>query len=436
MDNVVNVSDAHTNQPIFSIIPEKFIPVDAAHVVERAVATLFEAHQRTLGMEVLRLIISLRQISAMKAVRELSQDYEEFNPDNETINLIELAPAEQKMRLKAFKEKIEDLVISANYNEIDKAALELILEKDISQEFSAEVDLDDYDFCLILYRGAIRDIGLKRNWKRLWLTEVPKEIDAYRRLFVGLKLKPFSERVQQLVYQKGMSQHQAERHIRRARTNELLAGISEHAIRLEIFRRIPRKDLYLLFPNARIRLNFLGKIWLWMTSAWIVSVAVITTALKLIGILYLNLYIVAIVSITAFVAFVKLFFNLRNMRTRNSLKYFKSIAKLATYHKISINQSVLSVLSDDGEEEDIKEAALTYAILLRHGYRGLDAVKYEAERFLKDQFDVDCAFDIEDGCSHLRGLGLLVEDDTGVLRIRDLEDAREHLSAQWGAVIL
>ena len=109
------------------------------------------------------------------------------------------------------------------------------------------------------------------------------------------------------------------------------------------------------------------------------------------------------------------------------------LSKALYFHSIASNQSVLTQLNDDAEEEDISEAVITYALLLRHGHRGLDAVRFEAVKFLKDEFDVDCAFDIEDGCVHLRKLGLLVEDDYGHLRIRDLEDAREHLIAMWAA---
>jgi hypothetical protein len=91
------------------------------------------------------------------------------------------------------------------------------------------------------------------------------------------------------------------------------------------------------------------------------------------------------------------------------------------------------MLTDDAEEEDIKEAVITYALLLRYGHRGLEEVKCEAEKFLLGEFGVACDFDIEDGCVHLRGLGLLVADENGALHIRDLEDAREHLISRWQA---
>jgi hypothetical protein len=107
------------------------------------------------------------------------------------------------------------------------------------------------------------------------------------------------------------------------------------------------------------------------------------------------------------------------------------LAKSLYFHNIASNQSVLALLADDAEEEDIKEAVLTYALLLRYGHRGLEEVKLEAEKFLQDEFGVQCNFDIEDGCVHLRKLGLLVVDETGAPRIRDLDDAQEHLLKEW-----
>ena len=110
------------------------------------------------------------------------------------------------------------------------------------------------------------------------------------------------------------------------------------------------------------------------------------------------------------------------------------LAKSLYFHNIASNQSVLTLLTDDAEEKDIKEAVVTYALLLRYGHRGLEEVKYEAEKFLREEFGVGCDFDIEDGCVHLRALGLLVVDETGSPRIRDLEDAREHLLRAWQVV--
>ena len=189
-------------------------------------------------------------------------------------------------------------------------------------------------------------------------------------------------------------------------------------------------ELEILFPNARIRFSLFDKLWLWFGSGGSAAAAIVMAALKVLALVVISPYILVVTIGGAIGAIFRTFSNIFNTRTR----YMAKLAKSLYFHNIGSNQSVLTLLTDDAEEEDIIEAVLTYALLLRHGHRGLDAVKFEAEKFLKDEFDVDVAFDIEDGCVHLRKLGLLVEDEHGHLRIRDLEDAREHLIAAWHAV--
>lgn len=418
------------NQPIPSLAPEKFIPVDRKDIIEHVLEKLFEPGQRSLATVVVRYMCALRQAESAKSLDELVELYDAFNPDDETVNLAELPAAETKIQLEALKAKVIDLVVSANYIEIDKAALEKILQEESGIGFQAEVDLSEYDFHLLYYRGAIKDKILAKSWKRLWLLDRPFEVDAYRRLFIGLKLKPYEARVAELM-QSGLTRRKAERQVRRARSHQLLEGVSEHTLHMKIFRRIPRSELQILFPNARIRFTLFDRLWLWFGSGGSTVFAIVTAVLKFVAaITFISIYFVVFTVAGAIGAIIRTISSVINTRTR----YMAKLAKSLYFHSIGSNQSVLTLLTDDAEEEDIIEAVITYALLLSHGHRGLDAVKSEAEKFLKDEFDVDCAFDIEDGCVHLRKLGLLVEDEHGQPRIRDLEDAREHLIAEWQAI--
>ncbi len=416
------------SQPIPSIAPEKFIPVDRSDIIERSLQRFFDLGQRVLAAQVIRYMCALRQAESAKILDELVTLYDAFNPDDETVNLAEVSAAERKAQLENLKEKVIDLVSSANYNEIDKAALEKIFEEESPVGFLAEVDLAEFDFHLLFYRGAVKDKIKTKSWKTLWLWERPIEVDAYRRLFLALKLKPFDVRVAELV-KGGMGKWKAKRFVRSAR-GRLLENVSEQTLHLKVFRRIPRSELEILFPNARIRFTLFDKLWLWIGSGGGAAAAIVTAALKVLALVVISPYILVVTIGGAIGAIFRTMSNILNTRTR----YMAKLAKSLYFHNIGSNQSVLTLLTDDAEEEDIIEAVLTYSILLRHGHRGLDAVKYEAEKFLKDEFDVDVAFDIEDGCVHLRKLGLLVEDDQGHLRIRDLDDAREHLMAMWQAV--
>jgi hypothetical protein len=417
-------------QPIPSLDSEKFIPVDRKDIMSLALDRLFEPGQRVVAAQVLNYICALRQVESAKSLDTLVELYDAFNPDDETVNLTEISNAERKIQLEALKERVVDLVTSANYLEIDKAALEKILEQESGVGFLTEVDLTEYDFHLLYYRGAIRDKIMARSWRRLWLAGIPIEVDAYRRLFIGLKLKPFEARVAELM-EKGLTRKKAERQVRRARNNQMLEGVSEHTLHLKVFRRIARSELQILFPNARIKFTLFDRLVLWLGGGGSTAFAIVMAVLKFVAVVAtISIYAVLFTIAGALGAVFRSVTNFFNTRTR----YMAKLAKSLYFHNIGSNQSVLALMSDDAEEEDLKEAILTYALLLRHGHRGLDAVKHEAEAFLKDEFDVDITFDIEDGCVHLRRLGLLVEDEHGYPRIRDLEDARDYLITQWQTV--
>ena len=301
------------------------------------------------------------------------------------------------------------------------------MEEENHAGFAAEVDLQEYDFHLMYYRGEIKDKIYVRPWKTLWLRKREVNVDAYRRLFIGLKLKPFAQRVAEIMKSKGITRKKAEKLVKRARSQQMLEGVSENTLHLKIFRRIARTELEILFPNAKIRFTPFDKIWLWVGSGGSTLFAIVMAVLKFVAAVAISLFFVVFTIAGAIGAIIRAITNFFNTRTR----YMAKLAKSLYFHNIASNQSVLTLLTDDSEEEDIKEAVITYALLLRHGHRGLEEVKYEAEKFLQDEFGVRCDFDIEDGCVHLRGLGLLVVDEHGSPRIRDLEDAREHLLEAW-----
>jgi hypothetical protein len=413
-------------QPIAPIIPEKFIQVDRSEIVERVLDKLFEPQQKELAGEVVRYMCALRQMETARLLDTLVEFYDAFNPDDETVNEGALSASERRAKLESLKAQVIDLVVSANYNEIDQATLLKVLDEATPAGFSAEVDLDEYDFHLLFYRGAIKDKVSVASWRTLWMFERPVEADAYRRLFLGLKLKPVETRIEELVAD-GMSRKKAEKRVRRARSQQMLEGVSENTLHLKVFRRIPRSELEILFPNAKIRFTVFDKLWLWIGSGGSTVFAIVTAGLKFVAAFAISIFFVFFTVAGAIGAIIRTVTSFFNTRTR----YMAKLAKSLYFHNIASNQSVLAMMADDAEEEDLKEAVLTYALLLRYGHRGLEEVKLEAERFLHDEFGVKCDFDIEDGCVHLRKLGLLVVDETDAPRIRDLEDAREHLVREW-----
>ncbi len=236
-------------QPIASINPEKFIPVDRNDIVQRVLDKCFEPDQRELAEEVVRYMCALRQVESARLLDSLVEAYDAFNPDDETVNDRAIVGAERRAHLERLKAMVIDLVESANYLEIDNATLEKLLEEENYAGFGAEVDLHEYDFHLLYYRGEIKDKIYVRPWKTLWLRKREVNVDAYRRLFIGLKLKPFAQRVAEIMKSKGISRKKAEKLVKRARSQQMLEGVSENTLHLKIFRRIARTELEILFPE-------------------------------------------------------------------------------------------------------------------------------------------------------------------------------------------
>src|SRR5262245_49112130 len=88
-------------QPIPSLAPEKFIPVDRKDIISQTLDKIFEPSQRVLAGEVLRYICALRQAESAKSLDTLVELYDAFNPDDETVNLREISSAERKIQLEA-----------------------------------------------------------------------------------------------------------------------------------------------------------------------------------------------------------------------------------------------------------------------------------------------------------------------------------------------
>ncbi len=427
-----STTETHTTQTFAQADPtvalETYIPIDRKNIVARALEKQFETGARPLAAEVVRYMSALRQVESAKTLDKLVELYDPFNPDDETMNLTTLSSVERRLQLEDFRKRVADLAESANYVEIDKEKLEKLLDSKMLGSLPAIVDLDEYDFHLLFYRGQTKIYREQRSWTKLWLGKKSVAYDAYSRLFLALKLKPRDVRLKQFM-DEGLSAKRAARRVKRIRKRQMLEGFSETTLHLKIFRQIAADDLKILFPNAEIKFKLYDQMMLWIGSGGSAAFAVASAVLKFVFFVAISPILLIGAIIGAGGAIFRSVMNFFNTRTR----YMMRLATSLYFYNLASSQSVLALLNDDAEEEDIKEAVLTYAFLVRHGERGIDEVRFEVEKFLKDEFDVEIRFDIEDGLSHLAAMGLLIDDNKDHPRALELEEAYPHLLRLWQA---
>ncbi len=114
-----------------------------------------------------------------------------------------------------------------------------------------------------------------------------------------------------------------------------------------------------------------------------------------------------------------------------SLRYQKRLADTVYFRNIANNAGVLDLMVGAGEEQDVKEAFLAYACLIKNGApMGKGELDMCAEQFLRDKLQVEIDFEITDALAKLERLGLVERNGESYAAIL-VEAALEKLDAAW-----
>lgn len=187
----------------------------------------------------------------------------------------------------------------------------------------------------------------------------------------------------------------------------------------------------MLFPNTKIKLKYWDKVRLWITAGGTTVFGVVTTVLKVLTAAALSPFFLLMVFFGLGGVVFRQVMNLVN--TRN--KYMMQLAQNLYFHNLANNQSVLALLIDEAEEENIKEEMLLYTSLLKgsqtHGQ--LQRAKADIERFLAHYWNVKIDFDVDDALQRLREDGLVADQGGNLLKPLPLADAKALLTARWAA---
>ena len=408
-----------------------FIPVSRSDLIEGLLSPdrWATSEERALASDVLMKIGSLRQHRSAVMLNQLSDLYDPFNPDDETVNPAEASEAERLETRRIFNTQLKDLVASANYHELHEHELEEILDKATPDGVHVEVDFKEYDVMLIFYRGAYDAPRTKRDYRRLFLKKTQYNVPTFLRLFLAIKFKPAEIRIQELMKDYGLDEERARKKLKKMRRVLPPACSTDH-IYLKIFKTIPRYDVEMLFPNIKVKMKYRDKLQLGGsalvgTAAWAVGTAAkLAVAVALSPMLLIGALVTGVGGI--------MYAQVRNIFITRD-KYRMQLAQSLYFQNLANNQGALALIVDDAEEEDVKEEALLYTHLLRtpaHSTQ-LDNLRNVINDFLNEKFGVDISFDIRDALDRLRAQGLVQDSPAGALRAMPLRDASRYLHERW-----
>ena len=215
---------------------------------------------------------------------------------------------------------------------------------------------------------------------------------------------------------------------------------------IKLFQDVPRADLEMLFPNARVRMRLHGKLLIGVPAVVSGIVMVVTKLIaSLIPVLLLLGFwlgarqepvelnqgqLVALgAGLMAFGGFlVRQFTKFKNRK----IQFMKALSENLYFRNLDNDAGVFHHLLDAAEEEEVKEAVLAYHFLRTAG-RSLTAA--ELDRRIEDWFarrwEAAFDFEVDDGVGKLRRLRLVDDDGHGRLMAVTLDEAKRRLDRTW-----
>lgn len=425
--NEVSPISAGTSDPA----QPAFIPVSRSDILTQLLhPDLWENDsQRALASDVLHKMALLRQYRSATQLNELSDVYDPFNPDDETINVTEAPEMERLEKRRVLNTRLRELVTSANYSELTQQELEDVLTQASPDGVHVDVDFREYEVKLMFYRGESQSTLKRRDIKKFFLGHIHYEVPIFERLFLAVKFKPEEERLKEIIAEDQIDEAKARKKLKKLR-RMLPPTFSTDHIYIKVFKDIPRYDVEMLFPNIRVKMKYSDKLQLGGSAVVGTLTWAIGTGTKLLVAVAISPLVLAGALVTGVGGI--MYAQIRNVFITRD-KYRMLLAQRLYFQNLANNQGALALMVDEAEEEDVKEEALLYIHLLQTPvhHTQIDAVRARINAFLSDRFGIELHFDVNDALARLLSLGLVQQSSSGDLRAIPLEHANQNLRTVW-----
>lgn len=307
----------------------------------------------------------------------------------------------------AFLKKFKDLIKTGNYLPITDDDLKSAFGKNSPAGIDVSVNLDEYEYFHLFYRGHSTDLFEKKN---LFQQKKKVEFEVYSRVVIVFRLKSKSGKMK----------------------SDLRTRYQSDKVYIKLFKNVPAVDLEMIFPEAEIKIKPLDR-----AKVIIPLVAGIgTTVYKIIDYFINQGSSFKILNQIGFWTLVGSLFGLALrgfLSYKNTIeRYLKNLTVSLYFQNLDNNSGVYKYLMDDAEEEDTKELLLIYTFLLLNP--DLSGDKAELDRMIEDyiarEYQCHIDFDMDDALDKLLKKGLAVMKD-GEIKLIGLEEAIAVFDRQW-----
>ncbi len=375
---------------------EHFIPLRRSELIELLSTEPGMSSADTEQFRLFSQLLSARyHYEFHRHLERLKNAYAPFDPDADTRSLQSVGPDERVRRLNELNSVFAWLMERANFKHLSRQDLEPSLHEASILGLRMDVDFSAFEHLAIFGRGeGMRTVRRRRRvrWWRFDEVRVP----AYQRLVMILKLR---------------------HHKRVPKT------VDTDKVYLKIFKDIPRLDVKMMLPTARVRMTkldrsrvtlpFLSGIGMavWKAAATVLAVLqqLFTDFTTLLGLIPNSPLVFWGIASTAFGYGTKSYFAYQGTKQQYQLLLTESLY----FQTLDSNAGVLYRLLDEAEEQECREALLAYFFLWRQGGEpGLTPAELQARigQCLDCEAHVRIDFESGDALHKLEQLRLAVKE--------------------------
>lgn len=334
-------------------------------------------------------------------LEELKDEYAPFDPDECTQPVSALTPQEKHKKLDRLFERFAWLMERANFTRLDHSIVDDASKTASDWGLNMQVDWSIFERLEIYARGDTKGMRYRRRWTNFWRLE-SVELEQYQRLVLIVKLRP---------------------------TSRLPRGIDTEDVFLKIFKEIPKVDLEMLLPGARMRMPGSSRLKLGGSFlsglAWIVYTffkTVVSSTVLGFAAIYGPMF-------ALFGYGYRQYYGYQSTKTAHSLRLTQSLY----YQNLGNNLGVLMHLLDEAEEQESREALLAYYYLWRYaGDNGWTAAHLDdyIEMDLERLANIKVDFEVDDALAKLERLNMVSKSDDRYSAV-PIDKALEQLDYTW-----
>jgi hypothetical protein len=402
---------------------DQFIPVRKSDILDALVehGRFANDDQREKFRQICRLLAAVYHYEYFDRLEHLRHAYYYFNPELDSRTRFDQATLDR-----AYAELVESFTTvlrGADFVEVPLAEVERAHRDRVTVRVELRAPLEDFRDVRFFRRGHHSERFTIRHWYGLRRREVDALVYDDVVLFVAMK--PGTD-------------------AGKKRKPAALRAIRPDSVLIKYFRNIASSDLNALFPNVRVVMSKLDKLVLAVPALAggipiLFNLASTVTVLFLVIGFYLGISAAveddqmkaAFAAMSGLVALGGFVMRQWVKYQRQSLKHQKELTDNIYFRNVNNNAGIFDYIIGAAEEQECKEAFLAYYFLQTTAAPPAQAdLDRQIETWLKDKFQLDIDFEVEDALGKLDRLGLLRRDGER-LSVPPPDEALARLDKVW-----